>query len=42
VTPVAQRMSNLEAVLVQIYLAALVARLVGIQFAQSIKANGPA
>ena len=41
-TPVAQGMSNLEAVLVQIYLAVLGARLVGIQLAQSIKANGPA
>ncbi|MEA3278008.1 MAG: potassium channel family protein [Pseudomonadota bacterium] len=41
VNPVAQGFSNLEAVLGQIYLAVLVARLVGIQVAQRVKANGP-
>ena len=41
VTPVAQGFSNLEAVLGQIYLAVLVARLVGIQVAQSMDANSP-
>jgi hypothetical protein len=41
VTPLAQGFSNLEAVLGQIYLAVLVARLVGIQVAQSAKAKGP-
>lgn len=41
VTPITQGFSNLEAVLGQIYLAVLVARLVGIQVAQHVKADSP-
>lgn len=40
-SPVAQGFSNLEAVLGQIYPALLVARLVGIQVAQSTRAKSP-
>ena len=41
VDPVAQGFSNLEAVLGQMYLAVMVARLVGIQVAQRIRTDNP-
>jgi hypothetical protein len=40
VTPVAQGFSNLEAVLGQVYLAVLIARLVGLQVAQHADVDG--
>lgn len=40
-SPFAQALANLEAILGQIYLAVLVARLVGIQVAQRMRAPGP-